>query len=85
VALTSPARRSPSGGPSLSDGVVTLSPLDLDDVEARLAGADDELVRWYLGGPGEGERTTAYVRRTGDPLKAWPRVRWLARVGSSRP
>lgn len=36
----------------LSDGIVTLSPLCLDDAEAHLAGEDELLVRWLNGGPG---------------------------------
>lgn len=39
----------------LSDGIITLSPLRLDDVEAHLAREDELLVRWLNGGPGTRE------------------------------
>ncbi|MFI6604844.1 GNAT family N-acetyltransferase [Nonomuraea sp. NPDC050536] len=47
----------------LSDGVVTLSPLCLDDLDAHLAGEDDQLVRWLNGGPSTRAGTEAYLRR----------------------
>ncbi|WP_439948325.1 GNAT family N-acetyltransferase [Streptomyces sp. BBFR109] len=46
----------------LSDGIVTLSPLRLGDVEAHLAGEDELLVRWLNGGPGTYEGVAAYIR-----------------------
>lgn len=46
----------------LSDGVVTLSPLHLDDVDEHLAGEDEMLVRWLNGGPGTRAGTEAYFR-----------------------
>ncbi|MEV6200155.1 GNAT family N-acetyltransferase [Streptomyces sp. NPDC051771] len=49
-------------GGELSDGVVTLSPLRGDDVEAHLAGEDELLVRWLNGGAGTREGVEAYVR-----------------------
>ncbi|MFI0421537.1 GNAT family N-acetyltransferase [Spongiactinospora sp. 9N601] len=61
----------------VSDGVVTLSPLCLDDLEAHLAGEDEELVRWLNGGPGTREGTEAYIREctrnwaAGGPLLAF--------------
>ncbi|MEI5101164.1 GNAT family protein [Streptomyces sp. PmtG] len=60
-----------------ADGVVTLSPLTLNDVDAHLAGEDELLVRWLNGGPGTPESTRAYVRHcqeqwlTGGPLRAF--------------
>ncbi|MET7311245.1 GNAT family N-acetyltransferase [Streptomyces sp. NPDC005571] len=45
----------------LSDGVVTLSPLCLDDVDAHLAGEDEQLVRWLSGGPGTRAGVEKYV------------------------
>ncbi|MFF7656690.1 GNAT family N-acetyltransferase [Streptomyces sp. NPDC007983] len=46
----------------LSDGIITLSPLRLDDAEAHLAGEDEPLVRWLSGGPGTREGVEAYIR-----------------------
>ncbi|WP_234348026.1 GNAT family N-acetyltransferase [Streptomyces specialis] len=46
----------------LSDGVVTLSPLRLDDVDAHLAGEDELLARYLNGGPGTREGVAAYFR-----------------------
>ncbi|MGW8762475.1 GNAT family N-acetyltransferase [Streptomyces sp. NPDC055815] len=46
----------------LSDGIVTLSPPRLDDVEAHLAGEDELLVRWLNGGPSTPEGVEAYFR-----------------------
>lgn len=50
----------------LSDGIITLSPLRLGDVEAHLAGEDDLLVRWLNGGPGTREGVEAYFRHCRD-------------------
>ncbi|GAA1544299.1 hypothetical protein GCM10009730_61820 [Streptomyces albidochromogenes] len=61
----------------LSDGVITLSPLRLDDVEAHLTGEDELLVRWLNGGPGTREGVEAYFRHcreqwdTAGPLRAF--------------
>ncbi|MFD9903605.1 GNAT family N-acetyltransferase [Streptomyces sp. NPDC059063] len=61
----------------LSDGVIALTPLSLADVDAHLAGEDDELVRWLSGGPGTRAGTAAYVRHcrdqwaTGGALRAF--------------
>ncbi|MFC7329971.1 GNAT family N-acetyltransferase [Marinactinospora rubrisoli] len=61
----------------LSDGIVTLSPLRMDDVEAHLAGEDELLVRWLNGGPGTREGVAAYIRdcqeqwTVGGPLRAF--------------
>ncbi len=52
----------------LTDGVVVLCPLDLDDVAEHLAGEDDELVRWLNGGPGTRETVEAHVRAC---IAAW--------------
>ncbi|MFE5614438.1 GNAT family N-acetyltransferase [Streptomyces sp. NPDC056524] len=46
----------------MSDGIITLSPLRLDDAEAHLAGEDEQLVRWLSGGPGTREGVEAYIR-----------------------
>ena len=62
---------------NLSDGVVTLSPLRLADVDAHLAGEDELLVRWLNAGPGTRVGTEAYFLRcieqwtTGGPLRAF--------------
>lgn len=61
----------------LSDGIITLSPLRVDDVEAHLAGEDELLVRWLNGGPGTREGIEAYFRHcreqwdTAGPLRAF--------------
>ncbi|MFK3732297.1 GNAT family N-acetyltransferase [Streptomyces sp. NPDC088090] len=61
----------------LSDGIVTLSPLRPDDVEAHLAGEDELLVRWLNGGPATREGVEAYFRHcreqwdTAGPLRAF--------------
>ncbi|MGP3776123.1 GNAT family N-acetyltransferase [Streptomyces sp. SDT5-1] len=61
----------------LSDGIITLSPLRLGDVEAHLAGEDELLVRWLNGGPGTREGVEAYFRHcreqwdTAGPLRAF--------------
>ena len=52
----------------LSDGTVTLSPLSLSDVDAHLAGEDDQLVRWLNGGPGTRATVEAHIRRC---LEQW--------------
>lgn len=65
------------GESRLSDGVVTLSPLCLDDLDAHLAGEDDQLVRWLNGGPSTRAGTEAYIRKcmqqwsTNGPLRAF--------------
>ena len=46
----------------LSDGTVTLSPLEPDDGPAHLAGEDEQLIRWLSGGPGTREGVAAYLR-----------------------
>jgi RimJ/RimL family protein N-acetyltransferase len=61
----------------LSDGIIALSPLRLDDAETHLAGEDEPLVRWLSGGPGTREGVEAYIRRcreqwdTAGPLRAF--------------
>ncbi|WP_234430897.1 GNAT family N-acetyltransferase [Streptomyces sp. NRRL F-4489] len=61
----------------LSDGIITLSPLCLDDAEAHLAGEDESLVRWLSGGPGTREGVETYIRHcreqwdTAGPLRAF--------------
>lgn len=62
---------------SLSDGIITLSPLHPDDAEAHLAGEDQLLVRWLSGTNGTRDGVTAYLRHcqqqwdTGGPLQAF--------------
>jgi len=61
----------------LSDGLVTLSPLGPDDVDAHLAGEDEQLVRWLSGGPSTRGSVDTYLRhceqqwKTGGPLRAF--------------
>lgn len=52
----------------LSDGIVTLSPLRLNDVDAHLAGEDELLVRWLSGGPGTRQGVEDYIRHC---LEQW--------------
>ncbi|WP_426226008.1 GNAT family N-acetyltransferase [Pseudarthrobacter sp. DSP2-3-2b1] len=47
------------GGVVLSDGVIVLRPLRVEDAVDHLSGEDAELVRWLNGGPG----TTESVQR----------------------
>jgi RimJ/RimL family protein N-acetyltransferase len=60
----------------LSDGVVTLSPLELTDVDAHLAGEDEELAYWLNGGRGTRASVDAHIRdcvdqwNTGGPVYA---------------
>ncbi|MEV0663710.1 hypothetical protein ACIBI3_21030 [Actinomadura luteofluorescens] len=62
---------------NLSDGIITLSPLRLADVEAHLAGEDELLVRWLNGGPGTREGVEAYFRHC---REQWGHRRATARV-----
>lgn len=61
----------------LSDEVITLSPLRLDDAEAHLAGEDELLVRHLNGGPGTRDSVEDYLRHcreqwdTSGPLRAF--------------
>ena len=61
----------------LGDGVIRLSPLHLDDVDAHLAGEDAELVRWLSGGVSTRQSVQDYIRRrmeqweTGGPAHAF--------------
>lgn len=61
----------------LSDGIITLSPPRIDDVDAHLTGEDELLVRWLNGGPGTREGVEAYFRHcreqwdTAGPLRAF--------------
>ncbi|MGR3935546.1 GNAT family N-acetyltransferase [Streptomyces sp. BRA346] len=61
----------------LSDGVVTLSPLHLEDAEAHLAGEDEALVRWLSGGRSTLQGIATYFRHcreqwdTAGPLRAF--------------
>ncbi|MFF2327462.1 MULTISPECIES: GNAT family N-acetyltransferase [unclassified Streptomyces] len=72
-------------GMNVSDGVVALSPLHVDDADAHLEGEDELLVRWLNGGPGTRAGTEAYFRlcmeqwATGGALRAFG-----IRVGAQR-
>ncbi|MED7954941.1 GNAT family N-acetyltransferase [Streptomyces sp. BE303] len=62
---------------TLSDGVVTLTPFRVEDIDAHLAGEDEQLVRWLNGAPSTRAATEAYVRRctaqwaSGGPARAF--------------
>jgi RimJ/RimL family protein N-acetyltransferase len=47
----------------LTDGVIRLSPLCLEDVDPHLAGEDAELVRWLSGGISTRQSVEEYIRR----------------------
>lgn len=49
--------------PILSDGVVTLRPLQAGDAADHLAGEDIELVKWLSGGLGTEETVRTYIER----------------------
>ncbi|MFG3137603.1 GNAT family N-acetyltransferase [Streptomyces sp. NPDC048211] len=69
----------------LSDGVITLSPLQPEDVEPHLAGEDELLVRWLNGGPGTREGVEAYVRHCRDQWEgAGPLRAFGIRAGADR-
>lgn len=61
----------------LSDGIIALSPLRLDDAATHLAGEDEPMVRRLSGGPGTREGVEAYIRHceeqweTAGPLRAF--------------
>ena len=48
----------------VTDGLLTLSPLRLEDAVTHLAGEDAELVRWLNGGPGTPAGVESYIRST---------------------
>jgi RimJ/RimL family protein N-acetyltransferase len=48
----------------ITDGVLTLAPLQLTDAAPHLAGEDAELVRWLNGGPGTLPGVESYIRST---------------------
>jgi RimJ/RimL family protein N-acetyltransferase len=68
----------------LSDGVVTLSPLVLDDVAAHLAGEDDELERWLSGGSSTRDGVEDYVRECQRRWASggWPMYNFGVRYGA---
>jgi RimJ/RimL family protein N-acetyltransferase len=48
---------------SLTDNMIRLRPIIVADATAHLAGEDDELVRWYTGGPSTLGTVTSYLER----------------------
>lgn len=52
---------SESGEIAISDGVIVLRPLRIDDAADHLAGEDAELVRWLNEGPGTTESVRKYI------------------------
>ncbi|WP_234335416.1 MULTISPECIES: hypothetical protein [Streptomyces] len=62
----------------LPDGIITLSPLRLDDAEAHLAGEDEPLVRWLSGGPGTREGVDTNIRHC---LEQWEMAGPLRAIG----
>ncbi|MBT2532429.1 GNAT family N-acetyltransferase [Arthrobacter sp. ISL-48] len=49
------------GEVEISDGVIVLRPLRVEDAADHLAGEDADLVRWLNGGPGTTESVRRYV------------------------
>jgi RimJ/RimL family protein N-acetyltransferase len=63
--------------PELTDGVVVLSALTLEDAPALVAGEDDELVRRLAGGPWTIATAAAHIRRCADEwARAGPGLTW---------
>lgn len=50
-----------TGGVAISDGVIVLRPLNVEDADDHLAGEDAELVRWLNGGPGTKESVRRHI------------------------
>lgn len=50
-----------NGEVEISDGVIVLRPLRVEDAADHLAGEDAELVRWLNGGPGTTESVRKHV------------------------
>ncbi|MBF6299066.1 GNAT family N-acetyltransferase [Nocardia amamiensis] len=48
---------------SLADNVIRLRPITVADAAAHLVGEDDELVRWYTGGPSTLDTVASYLER----------------------
>ncbi|GIG69812.1 GNAT family N-acetyltransferase [Phytomonospora endophytica] len=69
--------------PTLTDGLVTLSPLGPADAEAHFAGEDDELVRWLSGGRSTLDGVRDYI---GLCVRRWaelaPHRAFAVRVGA---
>ena len=49
--------------PSLTDGVIFLSPLTAEDAAEHLAGEDDEMARWVSGGQSTLSTVQAFIRK----------------------
>lgn len=64
-------------GPRVSDGVVFLGPMSLDDVEPHLTGEDQPTVRWLSGGVSTRETVSAWITRNreswrgGGPIRSF--------------
>ena len=63
--------------PRLTDGVIFLRPLDLEDAADHLAGEDDEMAKWVRGGRSTPATVEAFIRnnqeswRSGGPRRAF--------------
>gem|GEM_PF-489674 len=63
--------------PKLTDGVIVLRPLTMDDAPDHLAGEDDEMAKWLSGGHGTLATVQAYIERcqaswrSAGPLRAF--------------
>jgi RimJ/RimL family protein N-acetyltransferase/8-oxo-dGTP pyrophosphatase MutT (NUDIX family) len=71
----------PSQHPELTDGVVTLRPFDETDIEAHVAGEDDEIRLWF-GQPGRStaEHMSGVVDRWRDERAAGTRLTFAIRA-----
>ena len=62
--------------PKLTDGVIFLRPLNVEDAADHLAGEDDEMAKWVSGGRGTPATVEAFIRnnqeswRSGGPRRA---------------
>ena len=52
--------------PTYTDGVVEIRPMTPDDVDAHVAGDDEEQIRWLSGGPSTRESSLAWIQRNMD-------------------
>jgi RimJ/RimL family protein N-acetyltransferase/8-oxo-dGTP pyrophosphatase MutT (NUDIX family) len=69
------------GADPITDGVVTLRPFSVEDIEAHVAGEDDELRLWFgQPGPSTGDRMVDVVARWRDERDAGTRLTFAVHV-----
>jgi RimJ/RimL family protein N-acetyltransferase len=59
---------SPLGSPKLTDGVIVIRPMTLDDAAAHLAGEDEIMQRFLSGGVSTMDTVTAFIEQS---LEEW--------------